>query len=153
MVEIFKNIVTAVVAWVLAIYTSYTDAFLTLFVGFTLNILLGVGADININKKAFSLRKATDALLLLIFYFTLIIFIHVALGHRYVDLANTMITWLTYIVGYFYLTNIFRNAKVLFPTSKSIKFIYAFLSTEVMYKLKAYLGFRKYNKEDNNVTE
>mgnify|MGYP000848542333 FL=1 len=150
MVEFFKGVVTAVVAWILAVYTSYTDAFLTLFVGFTLNILLGVGADVNINKKAFSLRKATDALLLLLFYFMLIIFIHVALGRRYVDLANTMITWLTYIVGYFYLTNIFRNAKILFPTSKSIKFIYSFLSTEVMYKLKAYLGFHKYKNNNNN---
>ena len=150
MVEFFKGVVTAVVAWILAVYTSYTDAFLTLFVGFTLNILLGVGADVNINKKAFSLRKATDALLLLLFYFMLIIFIHVALGRRYVDLANTMITWLTYIVGYFYLTNIFRNAKILFPTSKSIKFIYSFLSTEVMYKLKAYLGFRKYKDDSIN---
>ena len=51
MVEFFKGVVTAVVAWILAVYTSYTDAFLTLFVGFTLNILLGVGADVNINKS------------------------------------------------------------------------------------------------------
>lgn len=44
-------------------------------------------------------------------------------------------------VGYFYLTNIFRNAKLLFPNSKSVEFIYSFLSTEVLYKLKEYLGF------------
>ncbi len=154
LIDFGKAVCTALFAWILAIFTNYQDAFTTLFVGFMLNILMGLGADININGKAFSLKKAKDALLLLMFYFLLIIFIHVALGNQYATMGATMITWLTYIVGYFYLTNIFRNARYLFPNSRSVRFIYAFLSTEVLYKLKEHLGFRHNpdisDKEDNN---
>ncbi len=101
LIDFGKAVCTALFAWVLAIFTNYQDAFMTLFVGFTLNILMGLGADININGRAFSLKKAKDALLLLMFYFLLIIFIHVALSGQYASMGSTMITWLTYIVGYF----------------------------------------------------
>lgn len=150
MIDFGKSVLTAIAVWILAIFTNYQDAFMTLIVGFTLNIIMGLGTDININKKAFSLKKAKDALLLMMFYFLLIIFIHVALGNQYAELGNTMITWLTYIVGYFYLTNIFRNARYLFPNSRSVRFIYAFLSTEVLYKLKEHLGFRHNPNINNN---
>ena len=62
---------------------------------------------------------------------------------QYIEAGTTMVTWLTYIVGYFYVTNIFRNAEIIFPRIKSIAFIYSFLSTEVIYKLKDFLGFKK----------
>lgn len=137
-----KVMFTSVITWMISVFTSYQDAFMTLIVGFSLNILIGISADVNINKRNFSIKKAKNALLLLIFYFMLIIFIHTAMSRQYVEMSTGIITWLTYIVGYFYLTNIFRNAKLLFPNSKSVKFIYAFLSTEVMYKLKDKLGFR-----------
>lgn len=142
LIDFGKAVFAALFTWILAIFSNYQDAFMTLFIGFMLNILMGLGADINISGRAFSLKKARDALLLLIFYFLLIIFIDVAMGKQYAEMSCVMITWLTYIVGYFYLTNKFRNAKLLFPKSKSVSFIYAFLSTEVLYKLKKYLGFR-----------
>ena len=87
---------------------------------------------------------------MLLFYFALIIFIHIAMSTQYLETGSTMVTWLTYIVGYFYMTNIFRNAVIIFPGSKSIAFIYSFLSTEVIYKLKEFLGFKK---EEENESE
>lgn len=141
-VDFGKMTLMAVVTWFVAVFTNYQDAFMTLFVGFILDIIMGLGADVNINKRRFSLKKAGEALQLLIFYFVLIIFVHIAMSNQYAEMSKGIITWLTYIVGYFYLTNIFRNAKLLFPNSKSVRFIYSFLSTEVLYKLKDYLGFR-----------
>lgn len=152
-VEFGKMVLVAVVTWIVAVFTNYQDAFLTLFVGFVLNILMGLGADVNINKREPSLKKFGEGLQLLIFYFMLIVFVHVAMSNQYAEMSKAIITWLTYIVGYFYLTNIFRNAKLLFPSSKSVEFIYSFLSTEVLYKLKEYLGFHdshgKKAKEQN----
>ena len=93
------------------------------------------------------MKKALEGLKLLLFYFALIIFIHIAMSTQYLEAGTTMVTWLTYIVGYFYMTNIFRNAEIIFPGNKAISFIYSFLSTEVFYKLKEFLGFKK--EEEN----
>lgn len=138
-----KGMLVALATWVLALMTNYHDAIYTLFFGFVLNVAMGIGADVNILKNRFSMKKALEGLKLLLFYFALIIFIHIAMSTQYIEAGTTMVTWLTYIVGYFFMTNIFRNAKIIFPGNKAIAFIYSFLSTEVLFKLKEFLGFKK----------
>ena len=138
-----KSVLVALAAWVLALMTNHHDAIYTLFFGFVLDVAMGIGADVNILKNPFSMKKALGGLKLLLFYFALIIFIHIAMSTQYLEAGTTMVTWLTYIVGYFYVTNIFRNAEIIFPGNKAISFIYSFLSTEVIFKLKEFLGFKK----------
>lgn len=149
LINFLKGMLVAVGTWALAVLTNYHDALLTLFVGFMFNILMGIGADVNILKHRFDMKKALQGLKLLLFYFTIIIFVSIALAHEYADEGDTIIRWLTYIVGYFYITNIFRNARIIFPKNKSVEFIYLFLSTEVILKLKEYLGFRNLEKKED----
>ena len=87
------------------------------------------------NKKDFSMKKATEGIKLFMFYVITVFFIFAVL-HRNVEFANEVVNWLTYIVCYFFTTNIFRNAKICFPNSKSISFLYHLLSTEIFVGIK-----------------
>lgn len=140
-----KNILLLAITAMCGIINDFQHAFIALFVGFIFNFIMGMGADIqfkNKRKESFSIKKATEGFKLFMFYI-ITIFCIFGMTYRDVDIANAIIKWLTYIVSYFYLTNIFRNAKKIFPENKGIAFIYLFLSTEVFYKLKKILGFRK----------
>ena len=137
-----KSFAMLIIAGLLSIITDYQYAFVGLFLGFIFNFVIGMGADVNDkNKENFCLKKATDGLKLLMFY-VITIFCIVGMTYREPQVSEQIVRFLTYVVSYFYLTNIFRNAKKIFPGNKSIEFIYSFLNTEAFYKLKDYMGFR-----------
>lgn len=140
-----------VLAGILGIVDKYDWAFVALGVGFLFNFLMGMGADVsNQNDKddSFSIKKAAEGVKLLMFY-AVTIFCVYGMTYKDQNISETMIKWLTYIVDYFYLTNIFRNAKKIFPENRGIEFIYMFLSTEVFYKLKNVLGFKNINSKED----
>ena len=62
------------------------------------------------------------------------------------QIGHTSVKWLALIVSYFYLVNIFRNAKEVFPKNMAIAFIYEILSTEIFIRLKGMItGYRTNN--------
>lgn len=147
-----KNAFCIAFTFLLGHITQVEFALWTLLFGFTVNVFMGFWADVSSSdgkqKKRFKLKKATEGIKLLMFYFIIVFFLY-AITHREPELSDTVVSWLTYIVSYFYLTNIFRNAKTVFPKSKAVKFIYEFISTEVFIKLKEYIGW----KHDKKVVE
>ena len=146
-----KSFSMLILAGLLSIITDYQFAFVGLFVGFTFNFLMGMGADVNDPEKDnFCMKKATNGIKLLMF-FVITIFCVVGMTYNKPKVTETIIQYLTYIVSYFYFTNGFRNAVKIFPGNKTVQFIYSFLSTEAFYKLKDYLGFR--NKKQKHEEE
>ena len=134
-----KNILLFAFTAVLSIITTAEGAFIALAFGFMLNFFIGMNADRIKHGKEFSLRKATEGIKLFMFYVIIVFFVFAILYNKQ-EFANDVVNWLTYIVSYFYLTNIFRNAKTCFPESRSIDFIYKFLSTEVFAGMKQLLS-------------
>ena len=130
-----KNIFIFALTALMGIITTAKGAFIALFFGFVFNFFIGMNADRVRNKKDFSIKKATEGIKLFMFYVITVFFIFAVL-YRNVEFANDVVNWLTYIVCYFYATNIFRNAKICFPQSKSISFIYHLLSTEIFTGMK-----------------
>lgn len=141
--ESSKEIMWLIVSAIVSVFAPVQNILLLLFWAFLFNIIVGIIADVNVNKKRFDLKKAFTAISQLLFYFACIIFLsHGAelLGDE--KIGTLGVKWVTCIVSYFYLTNIFRNASQLFPKNEAVKFIYELLSTEIFNRLKEMLGFK-----------
>jgi uncharacterized membrane protein len=124
-----------------SVFTPIEDAMYILFVAFIFNVITGIAEDKIIKKNDFSIKKAFEAITQLFFYYALIFLIHTA-GCRLKDpeVATTGVKWITYIVVYFYATNAIRNAKSIYPGSKTIAFMYDVLSTAIFLRLKNMIG-------------
>lgn len=142
-----KQTMWLIITVVASIFAPVQNVLILLFLAFMFNIITGIITDVHVNKKLFNIKKAFNALSQLFFYFTCVLFIDYGatlLGD--VKLGDIGVKWLTCIVVYFYLTNIFRNAKQIFPQTQAITFIYELLSTEIFDRLKDMVGFNN-NKQ------
>lgn len=125
------------------------ETLILLFISFAFNIIMGIIADVHINKEKFKISKAFSAVIQLTFYAACTVFLNY--GATLIDepsIGVTAVKWLTYIVVYFYLTNIFKNAKLIWPANPAIKFIYELLSTELFDRLKNMVGYK--SKDNGN---
>jgi hypothetical protein len=107
------------------------DALFVLLLGFTINFITGYVTDKRANGRDFSINKAFNAISQLGYFFGLIFFIS-AVGHNYRDSAFSQlgVKWTTVIVAYFYVTNILKNGKQLWPGNVAICFLYDFMSLQ-----------------------
>mgnify|MGYP000873564124 CR=1 FL=1 len=124
------------------------DILILLSLGFVFNIFTGIVTDIHVNKARFDIKKAFNAITQLTFWATLVVFLDY--GSRRMgepQMGITAVKWVTMIVIYFYLTNIFKNARQVYPRSQAISFVYELLSTEIFSRLKNIVGFKK-NDDD-----
>ena len=88
------------------------DILILLSLGFVFNIFTGIVTDIHVNKAHFDIKKAFNAITQLTFWATLVVFLDY--GSRRMgesQMGITAVKWVTMIVIYFYLTNIFKNAR------------------------------------------
>lgn len=133
-----------------SVFTPIEDAIYVLFLAFIFNIIVGISQDKRVNKKEFNIKKAFDAITQLFLYYALIYLIHTT-GFKMKDdtVATTGVKWVTYIVVYFYATNILRNAKSMYPKNKAIAFMYDVLSTDVFISLKNMIGVRTKKQEED----
>lgn len=148
--ELYWILITAL----FSVLSPVEHALILLIISFTFNIISGIITDVHVNKAAFSIKKAFNAIPQLLFYFVLVVFLDY--GARIMgdaDLGIIAVKWLTYIVVYFYLTNIFRNARLVYPKSAAINFIYDLLSTEIFTRLKDMIGIKNNNKDYHNEKE
>lgn len=125
-----------------SVLSPVKNVLIVLLVAFVFNIFMGIAAKVGVGKQKFSAKKAFNAIVQLTFFFACAAFVHHSaflLGDE--NIGHIGIKWLTYIVVYFYLTNIFKNAQAIFPKSNAVKFIYELLSTEVFGRLKKMLGY------------
>jgi hypothetical protein len=142
MEEIMKQFWTWLLALILAAFQPLSVAIFVLIAVWTLNIIMGISADKN-DKEDFQLKKALAAAGQLGLIFAVLFIISLATtGYNEKDIAFTIAKWATWVVSWFYVTNIFRNAKLIWPSSKVIAFIYSFLTTEVFVYIKDYFKIR-----------
>lgn len=153
LIDRLKELYWIILAALISAFSPVRNALIFLMLAFIFNIITGIIADIHVNKASFSLKKAFNAFSQLLFYAVCVVFIDY--GARLMgdsDIGVTAVKWLTYIVVYFYFTNIFRNARNIYPRSATIRFIYDLLSTEIFSRLKSMIGFNT-NKNYHNDKE
>lgn len=145
--ELFWILLSALVS----VFSPVKNVLILLFIAFMFNIISGIIAGVHVSHEKFNLKKAFDAVTQLLFYAACVIFLDY--GTRLMEepeMGTLAIKWLTYIVVYFYLTNIFRNAHMVYPKNQAISFIYELLSTEIFNRLKSYVGYKSNQKIKND---
>ncbi len=146
--EKLKELFWFVFASISSVLMPVKETLILLFISFIFNIITGIIADVHVNKASFNLKKAFNAISQLTFYATCVVFLNY--GTSLIDeqqVGVIAVKWLTYIVVYFYLTNIFKNARQLYPQNQAISFIYELLSTELFDRLKNMVGYKKSDSE------
>lgn len=146
--EKFKEVFWLLIGALSSVLMPVRETLVLLFVAFVFNIITGIVADIHVNKAKFDLKKAFNAISQLTFYITCVVFLNygTTLIHEE-SIGVIAVKWLTYIVVYFYLTNIFKNARQVFPNSQAINFTYELLSTEIFNRLKNMVGYKNKDHE------
>lgn len=149
-VERIKELFWLIIGAMSSVLMPVRETLILLFVSFVFNIITGIITDVHVNKAKFNLKKAFNAVSQLTFYATCVVFLNY--GTTLINEENigiVAVKWLTYIVVYFYLTNIFKNARQLYPGNQAINFIYELLSTELFDRLKSMVGYKKGDNEKN----
>lgn len=147
LIERFKELIWVVITTIGSLLLPIREILILLSMGFVFNIVTGIVADIHVNRQQFSLKKAFSAISQLTFFMASVFFLDY--GSKLLhdeQIGQTSVKWLTLIVSYFYMVNIFRNAKQIFPKNMAIAFIYELLSTEIFIRLKEMVGFK--NKKE-----
>jgi len=149
LVNFIKPILLIILTGITSLCAPIGDVLMVLFYAFLFNIFAGIAADVNVNGKQFSLKKAFESIKQALFYFFLIWFIHYSADNLGFDkIGHTAIKWVTLTVVYFYLTNILRNALAIFPQNKAIGFMYVVMTTQIFNKLRNYFGFQETNNKN-----
>ena len=136
-------------AWlvIISVISPIRIAVWVLLVFFTVNFFVGYKSDVQINKRDFSLKKAFDGVKQLILYYALIFIVNMALGlYEETNLAEAATKFMTWIVSYWYLVNILRNAREIFPGNETLKFLYDLLTGQVLEMLLARFGLRSHRR-------
>lgn len=144
-----KNTFWLIVTALSAVFDPVENVLKLLFIAFIFNIFTGIIADVHVNKASFSLKKAFNAVTQLLFYMACVVFLDY--GSKLIEeqaIGAISVKWLTYIVVYFYLTNIFRNASLVYPSNQAILFIYELLSTEIFERLRFIIGRRTFKDDE-----
>lgn len=118
---------------IISVISPIRIAVWVLLVFFTVNFFVGYKNDVQINNRDFSLKKAFDGVKQLILYYALIFIVNMALGlYEEANLAEAATKFMTWIVSYWYLVNILRNAREIFPGNETLKFLYELLTVQVL---------------------
>lgn len=150
MIEQLKQALWIIFTGIVSMFCSILGFMILLAIGFIFNFLVGMTADRKLNDRGFDQDKAFKAIKHLGFFFATIVFLSIgAVLIKEESYGEFGAKWLTCVVVYFYLTNIFRNAHLMDPQNETIKFIYELLTTEIFGRLKEMIGIK--NKKDTEL--
>ena len=128
---------------ILSIFAPIGVSIYVLSFFFVVNFFLGFQTDRLVYKNDFSLEKVKKGVMLFILYFALLFIINVSLSlYGEDDLAVTVPKFFTWIACYWYLVNIIRNAKLIFPSSEGLKFFYNLLTIQILDLIFAKFGLK-----------
>lgn len=100
---------------------------------FLLNFIVGFKNDEIVHHNKFSIKKAFEGLKLLILYYTIVFIVFTALSlFEEKELAEEATKFISWIICYWYLINVLRNSKEIFPWSRGLKFMYDIMTIEVL---------------------
>jgi len=150
LVALLKPFIVLITTFIVSIFSPIQDVLYVLGLSFLFNIITGIVTDVHVNGKKFNLKKAFDSIFQLTFYGALVFFIHnVAVNLGSHTMGDKGVKYITFIVVYFYLCNIIRNAGLVFPKNKAIVFLYEVMTTQIFTRLKSALFMSiNSNKED-----
>ena len=140
-------IVTAMCA-VLAFFAPIANLVFAVFIIFLLNCIAGIIADVVTDKKTFDLKKFFHCLFETMVFYVIIMAVYF-IGDILLNISGAIqcSTVIVYAILYFYSTNILRNCIKLFPTSRTLRFIYFALSFEIIKKLPYMERFKEKEPE------
>ena len=146
MIEEIKQALWLILTGIISMFASIVGFMIFLALGFIFNFYVGMRADKKLYNKCFNIDKAFKAIKHLGFYFATIVFLAIgAVLIKEESYGEFGAKWLTCVVVYFYITNVFRNASLMDPKNETIKFIYELLTTEIFGRLKSMIGMKKDN--------
>lgn len=147
----FEDFVKIVWMILLSIFAPIRVAILVLMFFFLLNFIIGFKNDEIVHKQEFSIKKAFEGLKLLILYYAIIFIVNVALSlFNEQILAEEATKFVSWVVCYWYLVNVLRNSKEIFPWSKGLKFMYDLMTVEVLNVILNRFGLNRENKTVNH---
>ena len=129
---------------------------IALLIGFAFNFFMGWKADVE-TGNSFSLKKAQSAFKLFLFWGMSVLVLYTIISlFDSTQLAFVAMKYLTWIVSYWYLVNVLKNAKIIFPTSKGVEFVYSIVTVDILVILmnKFYGhsgGTHTFKREDHNL--
>lgn len=142
-----KQLIYSLWVGVLAFISPVSYVFYSLFIVWVLNFFIGMKTDKKINDRDFSITKAFDSIKQIGFLgvASLVVYaIPSIMGDKWIAIKG--VNAITYIVFYFYLTNIFRNASLYWPKKKEFSFLYEVLTTQIFTRLRDTFMLNKNDK-------
>jgi hypothetical protein len=147
--DILKTTLSTVVSFILTLIFPIHDYFLVILILASVNIAMGLIAD----HGNWQFRKAFNAFIYL-FGYLLLLLLTACIGllmHVKLVKQEEFISWITWVMIYFYVTNILRNWHIRQPDNRVIAFLYWVLSFKIIDKIQILKEFFKYEKSKKNV--
>nr|DAE47093.1 MAG TPA: hypothetical protein [Caudoviricetes sp.] len=153
MLDTFRIFIVAVIGSLYSYLEPIYNPMKVLAIVFFADIIAGVLVDLIRNNDRIRIKKFLIAVAFLSLYFSIIASTFVIGEHMGdIDEALFIVKTLTYVFSYFYVSNTFRNVRVLIPDNKPIAFLDHWLGLQVVKRLPElakYLGLGK-EKEVSN---
>lgn len=149
--EFFKAIWIVFLSAIMAMISYFEpviNMILAITIIFVADIIFGIASGRKINKEKIDIKKGFAAIKLFSIYIFVITLLY-AIGKFMCD--ETMIIYvvktISWVTIYFYITNLTKNFKRLYPKSNTIRFIHWFLSVEFLDNFPSLKKFlEKYRK-------
>ena len=141
-------------AMLVAFYNPIGATLLAVALAFFFDLIIGVLKGKVVGRKDVDSTKGKRALILFCIYIFLIMFLF-TIGKLMKDTYFTqhIVIIVSVVTIWFYITNGFKNLKVIFPSSKVLGFFYWILNVEFVNNLpalKRFLEVRKDKEEEGN---
>lgn len=136
-------------SWAASILSPVGSSLYLLLGAFAANLLFGL-LSIRPKSEAFSMKKFTDAFLQFALYGGCMVIIH-WMGQTYDDrlIYEDGLKWFVIIVIVGYIANILKNAKIMWPTNRTVILLYDIITFTVLDKIRERFLLKK-NEDDQH---
>ena len=141
---IFLSAIMAMISY----FEPVINMILAITIIFVADIVFGIASGKKINKEKIDIKKGFAAIKLFGIYIFVITLLY-AIGKFMCDetLIIYVVKTISWVTIYFYITNLTKNFKRLYPKSNTIRFIHWFLSVEFLDNIPSLNKFlEKYRK-------
>ena len=141
---VFFSAIMAMISY----FEPVINMILAITIIFVTDIVFGIASGKKINKEKIDIKKGFAAIKLFGIYIFVITLLY-AIGKFMCDeeLIIYVVKTISWVTIYFYITNLTKNFKRLYPKSNTIRFIHWFLSVEFLYNIPSLKNFlEKYRK-------
>ena len=141
---VFLSAIMAMISY----FEPVINMILAITIIFVTDIVFGIASGKKINKEKIDIKKGFAAIKLFGIYIFVITLLY-AIGKFMCDeaLIIYVVKTISWVTIYFYITNLTKNFKRLYPKSNTIRFIHWFLSVEFLDNIPSLSKFlEKYRK-------